>query len=82
MKFLSNLGCMQGRLSPMINNKRQCFPSRHWKDEFLHANSLGLKFIEWTLDYKKIFSNPIFNSSIKFELFKPGNSAVKRFSYR
>jgi len=60
MKFLSNLGCMQGRLSPMINNKIQCFPSRHWKDEFLHANSLGLKFIEWTLDYNKIFTNPIF----------------------
>jgi hexulose-6-phosphate isomerase len=58
--FLSNLGCMQGRLSPMINNEIQVFPSRHWKDEFTLAKSLGLKFIEWTLDYNKIFSNPIF----------------------
>ena len=60
MKFLSNLGCMQGRLSPMINNKIQTFPSDHWKDEFAQAKVLGLKLIEWTLDYNKIFSNPIF----------------------
>jgi hexulose-6-phosphate isomerase len=51
---------MQGRLSPMIDNKIQAFPSRLWKDEFAHAKGLGLKFIEWTLDYNKIFSNPIF----------------------
>ena len=60
MKFLSNLGCMQGRLSPMINNKIQSFPSRYWKEEFSHAKNLRLKFIEWTLDYNKIFFNPIF----------------------
>ena len=60
MKFLSNLGCMQGRLSPIINNKIQTFPKHHWKDEFSQAKSLGFKFIEWTLDYNKIFSNPIF----------------------
>ena len=60
MKFLSNLGCMQGRLSTMINNKIQSFPSRYWKEEFSHAKNLGLKFIEWTLDYDQIFTNPIF----------------------
>jgi L-ribulose-5-phosphate 3-epimerase len=60
MKFLSNLGCMQGRLSPMINNKIQSFPKHCWKDEFSYAKNLGLKFIEWTLDYDQIFSNPIF----------------------
>jgi len=60
MKFLSNLGCMQGRLSPMVNNKIQSFPNIYWQDEFIYAKNLGLKFIEWTLDYKKIFSNPIF----------------------
>lgn len=51
---------MQGRLSPMINDKIQSFPSRYWKEEFSHAKNLGLKFIEWTLDYDQIFSNPIF----------------------
>ena len=60
MKFLSNLGCMQGRLSPIINNKIQSFPDRYWKEEFSRAKSLGLKFIEWTLDYNQMFSNPIF----------------------
>ena len=51
---------MQGRLSPVINNKIQSFPSLYWKEEFSHAKNLGLKFIEWTLDYDQIFSNPIF----------------------
>ena len=51
---------MQGRLSPRINNKIKSFPSRYWKEEFSHAKNLGLKFIEWTLDYDQIFSNPIF----------------------
>ena len=60
MSFLSKLGCMQGRLSPMINNKIQSFPNQYWQNEFFHAKSLGLKFIEWTLDYNKLFSNPIF----------------------
>ena len=60
MKFLQNLGCMQGRLSPMIDNKIQSFPNSLWQNEFIIAKSLGLKFIEWTLDYNKIFTNPIF----------------------
>ena len=60
MKFSYNLGCMQGRLSPIVDNKIQSFPNIYWQDEFIYAKSLGLKFIEWTLDYKKIFSNTIF----------------------
>ena len=60
MKFLSNLGCIQGRLSPVVDNKIQSFPNVYWQDEFIYAKSLGLKFIEWTLDYDQIFSNPIF----------------------
>jgi L-ribulose-5-phosphate 3-epimerase len=60
MRFLSNLGCMQGRLSPKIKNKIQSFPDRYWKDEFFIAKNLGLKFIEWTLDHEKLLLNPIF----------------------
>jgi len=60
MKFVPNLGCMQGRLSPMTDNKIQSFPNSFWQNEFIYAKSLGLKFIEWTLDYNKIFTNPIF----------------------
>ena len=60
MKFVSNLGWMQGRLSPMIDDKIQSFPNSNWQKEFIYGKSLGLKFLEWTLDYNKIFSNPIF----------------------
>ena len=54
-------GVMQGRLSKIINNKIQCFPEKNWKSEFSKANKLGLKQIEWTLDYKNLRQNPIFS---------------------
>jgi len=76
MKFLSNLGCMQGRLSPIVDKKIQSFPNVYWQDEFIYAKTLGLKFIEWTLDYKKIFSNPIFIKK-KIKLIK---SLSKKYS--
>ena len=52
MKF--NYGVMQGRLSKKIGNKIQAFPEKNWKIEFSKAKSLGLKSIEWTLDYKNL----------------------------
>jgi L-ribulose-5-phosphate 3-epimerase len=58
MKF--NYGVMQGRLSKKVNNKIQAFPEKDWKKEFLKAKKLGLKLIEWTLDYKKFYNNPVF----------------------
>ena len=57
MKF--NFGVMQGRLSKKVNNKIQAFPEKDWKKEFSKANKLGLKIIEWTLDYKKFYNNPV-----------------------
>ncbi len=53
---------MQGRLSPIINNKIQAFPEKYWKSEFLKAKKLGLKSIEWTLDYKNLNKNPILSN--------------------
>ena len=50
---------MQGRLSKKVNNKIQAFPEKDWKKEFSKANKLGLKIIEWTLDYKKFYNNPV-----------------------
>ena len=29
------IGIMQGRLSPMVGDKIQCFPEKFWKAEFL-----------------------------------------------
>ena len=52
-------GVMQGRLSKIIDNKIQAFPKKHWRLEFSRAKKLGLKSIEWTLDYKDLYKNPI-----------------------
>ena len=60
MKLINKLGVMQGRLTPMIGNKIQFFPKKNWQKEFRLAKNLNLKYIEWTLDYKDIFFNPIF----------------------
>ena len=53
------IGLMQGRLSPIYNGKIQSFPKYHWKQEFKKLKNLGLYFLEWTLDYKEIYKNPI-----------------------
>lgn len=53
---------MQGRLSPKVNNKIQAFPKKYWKAEFSKARKLGLKSIEWTLDYNNLYKNPIFSN--------------------
>ena len=63
---------MQGRLSQIIGNKIQAFPEKYWKAEFLKAKKLGLKSIEWTLDYKNLKNNPI--------LTKKGQSKIKELS--
>lgn len=55
MKF----GFIQGRLSPMINNRIQCFPKGFWEQEFPQAESLGFKAMEWTLDIDEIYENPL-----------------------
>ncbi len=66
MSKLNNLGFMQGRLSPSEKNKIQFFPEKNWEEEFYKANKIGLKKMEWTLDYKNLFQNPIFtNKGIK-----------------
>ena len=56
-----NYAITQGRLSPPIDNKIQSFPQKTWKNEFKYANKIGLKYIEWVIDYKSINSNPIFH---------------------
>lgn len=54
-----NLGFMQGRLSPMINNKIQCFPWPYWEAEFEQAQSLGFSMMEWTIDQDRFYENPL-----------------------
>ncbi len=53
------IGVMQGRLSPLYNNKIQSFPKYHWQNEFKKIRELKMNIMEWTLDHKEIISNPI-----------------------
>ena len=59
----NKIGFMQGRLSPIINNKIQAFPWPFWENEFEIANSIGLKIMEWTLDSERLYENPLMTSS-------------------
>ena len=57
---------MQGRLSPSKKKKIQFFPTKDWPKEFRKCSKLGIKYIEWTLDHRNLYKNPIFtNSGIK-----------------
>lgn len=49
---------MQGRLSPLVDGRIQAFPAEHWDKEFAVASSIGVPFIEWTLDQTGLMANP------------------------
>lgn len=74
------LAITQGRLSPKIGKKIQSFPSKDWEKEFKIAKSIGLKNIEWIIDFKTLYSNPIFSekgyNQIK-KLSKKYNISIK-----
>ena len=55
----SKIGFMQGRLSPMQGKKIQSFPWKNWKKEFQIGRKLNFKILEWTLDFIKLYSNPL-----------------------
>tara|TARA_A100001035_G_scaffold256944_1_gene232604 strand:+ start:1176 stop:2015 length:840 start_codon:yes stop_codon:yes gene_type:complete len=54
-----SLGVMQGRLSPIVNNKIQCFPFKHWTREFKKLRSLNINKMEWTIEYPLFYKNPL-----------------------
>ena len=56
-----HIGFMQGRLSPIINGKIQSFPWETWRNEFKIANINKFELIEWTLDQKDLYQNPLMN---------------------
>ena len=53
------IGFVQGRLSPMINNRIQQFPLDSWRNVFALASKLDIKLIEWTIDTYKFLENPL-----------------------
>lgn len=59
MKISPNVGFMQGRLSPMRNQRIQSFPWGHWEEEFRIAGEMGFTKIEWTIDSERFLENPL-----------------------
>ena len=57
--MLDKVGVMQGRLSPIINNRIQQFPWNSWTNEFVLASKIDIKLIEWTIDTFKFRKNPL-----------------------
>ena len=55
----SRIGFMQGRLSDLVDNMIQSFPWDDWENEFYIANLNRLSLMEWTLDYKDLYKNPL-----------------------
>lgn len=57
----SKIGFIQGRLSPIIDGKIQCFPAQYWEEEIAIASKNEFKLIEWTLDHDDLYENPLIN---------------------
>ena len=55
------IGFMQGRLSDLVNNMIQSFPWNNWESEFSSAKENSFHIMEWTIDAKDMFKNPIMN---------------------
>ena len=66
----SQIGFMQGRLSPIINGKIQEFPWNNWRQEFQLAQKLGFNIMEWTLDHDRLYENPLMTKKGQKEIEK------------
>jgi hexulose-6-phosphate isomerase len=64
-----NFGIMQGRLvDSEKKNTIQYFPSRKWKNEIFLMKKIGIKKLEWTINFENMKSNHLFNSKKNKEL--------------
>ena len=61
---------MQGRLSDIDNGVIQEFPWKSWRDEFKIASDLGIDTMEWTLDQKDLYLNPLMTLKGQEEILK------------
>jgi hexulose-6-phosphate isomerase len=70
MNDAGRIGFMQGRLSPQIEGRIQAFPADCWRHEFEAAERLGIPRMEWTLDQRGLFDNPLMTSAGRAEITK------------
>lgn len=54
---------MQGRLCDMVDGQIQAFPWNDWQNEFKEAHRIGIQKMEWTLDQKELYHNPLMTES-------------------
>lgn len=73
----NKIGFMQGRLSPIVNNRIQAFPLSNWENELTIASLNGFEIIEWTIDYWKYSSNPILAQDAELLYNKLENHGIK-----
>ncbi len=59
---MNDIGFIQGRLVDQIDNKIQAFPQQDWISELKIAQDNKLNFIELTIDYDRVWENPISSS--------------------
>jgi len=57
--MIEKIGFMQGRLSPLVENKIQAFPWPYWQNEFEIAKNNLFYIMEWTLDQERLYENPL-----------------------
>ncbi len=62
------IGFMQGRLSPLHQDRIQAFPWNHWREEFALAGRLHFPFLEWTLDREGLDDNPLMTDAGRDEV--------------
>lgn len=62
MSITSDIGIMQGRLSPRVDGKIQAFPLNNWENEFKIAKEIGFTSIEWIVE-NPLDLNPLLSGS-------------------
>jgi len=65
---MNRIGFMQGRMSALVNGQIQSFPRHHWRKEFSLAGQQSLSLMEWTLDHKGLYENPLLTSEGRLEI--------------
>lgn len=67
---MNEIGIMQGRLVPPINNTIQSFPKNNWQTEFSVAYELNLDCIEFIFDGEDYINHPLMTAEGLYEIKK------------
>jgi hexulose-6-phosphate isomerase len=67
MGLTTEIGIMQGRLSPRIDGKIQAYPSKTWQKEFEIAKEIGYSAIEWIVE-KPLETNALMTKNGRDEI--------------